>query len=205
MTDVGAFMFEQAGKRYKQFSYINNMLYDDFENKAKKISKDFIPTEQTRMIAQKAADELADATIQLKNYETFKPELDKIDDFIINKLANLPKYIKPKDVRTLQREINKLYQEAEAKIGPAFKNQGTAGGSQLAQIRKALINDLNDYANWAPGLNTAEKEMAESAKKSLYRANEVFAKMSPLYKSPAAKQFNLVDQNLFTQGPDLPG
>ena len=45
------------------------MLYDDFENKAKKISKDFIPTEQTRMIAQKAADELADATIQLKNYD----------------------------------------------------------------------------------------------------------------------------------------
>ena len=205
MTDVGAFMFDAAGKRYRQFSYINNMLYDDFENKAAKISKDFIPTEQTRMIAQKAADELADATIQLKNYEQFKPELDKIDSFIVNTLANLPKYIKPKDVRTLQREINKLYQEAEAKIGPAFKNQGTAGGSQLASIRKALINDLNDYANWAPGLNNAEKEMAESAKKSLYRANEVFAKMSPLYKSPAAKQFNLVDQNLFTQGPDLPG
>ena len=68
MTDVGAFMSDAAGKRYKQFSYISNMLYDDFENKAKKISKDFIPTEQTRMIAQKAADELADATIQLKNY-----------------------------------------------------------------------------------------------------------------------------------------
>ena len=29
--------------------------------------------------------------------------------------------------------------------------------------------------------------------------------MSPIYKSPAAKQFNLVDQNLFTAGPDLPG
>ena len=39
----------------------------------------------------------------------------------------------------------------------------------------------------------------------MYRANEVFSKMSPLYKSPAAKQFNLVDQNLFTAGPDLPG
>ena len=33
----------------------------------------------------------------------------------------------------------------------------------------------------------------------------MFAKMSPIYKSPAAKQFNLVDQNLFTAGPDLPG
>ena len=32
MTDVGAFMFDAAGKRYRQFSYINNMLYDDFEN-----------------------------------------------------------------------------------------------------------------------------------------------------------------------------
>ena len=34
MTDVGAFMFDAAGKRYRQFSYINNLLYDDFENKA---------------------------------------------------------------------------------------------------------------------------------------------------------------------------
>jgi hypothetical protein len=68
-----------------------------------------------------------------------------------------------------------------------------------------LTTDLNDYANWAPGLSPEEKVLAESAKKSLFRANEVFAKMSPIYKSPAAKQFNLVDQNLFTAGPDLPG
>ena len=206
MTDVGAFMFEAAGKRYKQFSYINNLLYDDFENKAKRISKDFIPTENTKYIANQVKDQLADAKIKLTNYEEFRPQFDAIDDFLVNTLANLPKYIKPKDVRTLQREINRLYQEAESQIGPAFaKKQGTAGGSQLAAIRKALITDLNDYANWAPGLNAEEKIMAESAKKSLFRANEVFAKMSPLYKSPAAKQFNLVDQNLFTQGPDLPG
>ena len=206
MTDVGAFMFDSAGKRYKQFSYINNLLYDDFENKAKKISKDFIPTEKTKYIANQVRDQLADAKIKLTNYEEFRPQFDAIDDFVVNTLANLPKYIKPKDVRTLQREINRLYQEAESQIGPAFaKKQGTAGGSQLAAIRKALITDLNDYANWAPGLNAEEKIMAESAKKSLFRANEVFAKMSPLYKSPAAKQFNLVDQNLFTQGPDLPG
>jgi len=199
-------MFDQAGKRYRQFSYINNLLYDDFEMKAKKISKDFIPTEKTRMIANQVRDELADATIKLTNYNEFKPQFDAIDNFIVENLANLPRYIKPKDVRTLQREINRLYAEAESQIGPAFaKKQGTAGGSQLAKIRKALITDLNDYANWAPGLNAEEKIMAESAKKSLYRANEVFAKMSPLYKSPAAKQFNLVDQNLFTQGPDLPG
>ena len=206
MTDVGAFVFDAAGKRYNQFAYINNLLYDDFENKAKKISKDFIPTEKTKYIANNVRDQLADAKIKLTNYEEFKPQFDAIDDFIVNTLANLPKYIKPKDVRTLQREINRLYAEAESQIGPAFaKKQGTAGGSQLAQIRKALITDLNDYANWAPGLNAEEKIMAESAKKSLFRANEVFAKMSPLYKSPAAKQFNLVDQNLFTQGPDLPG
>jgi hypothetical protein len=98
-----------------------------------------------------------------------------------------------------------LYQEAEALIGPAAKKQGTPGGSYLAKLRKALTTDLNDYANWAPGLSGEEKVLAESAKKSLYRANEVFAKMSPIYKSPAAKQFNLVDQNLFTAGPDLPG
>ena len=71
--------------------------------------------------------------------------IESVINFVVNTLANLPKYIKPKDVRTLQREINRLYQEAESQIGPAFaKKQGTAGGSQLAAIRKALITDLND-------------------------------------------------------------
>jgi len=205
MSDVGVFMFDEAGKRYRQFSYINDLLYTDFENKAKRISKNFIPTNNTKSVAQMARDELEDAAIKLDNYETLKPSLDAIDVFITEKLANLPQYIRPRDIRTLQREINKLYQEAEALIGPAAKKQGTPGGSQLAKIRKALTTDLNDYANWAPNLNAEEKVLAESAKKSLYRANEVFAKMSPLYKSPAAKQFNLVDQNLFTAGPDLPG
>ena len=205
MTDVGAFMFEEAGNRYRQFAYINDLLYEDFENKAKKISKNFIPTNNTKAIAQNIRDELQDSVIKLDNYEQFKPQLDEIEKFIIDTVANLPAYIKPKDIRILQREINRLYQEAEALIGPAAKKQGTPGGSYLAKLRKALTTDLNDYANWAPGLSGEEKVLAESAKKSLFRANEVFAKMSPIYKSPAAKQFNLVDQNLFTAGPDLPG
>jgi len=205
MTEVGAFMFDEAGKRYRQFSYINDLLYTDFENKAKKISKSFIPTSRTKSMAQSIRDEIADMKVQLENYETFKPELDKIEKFVVETLSNLPDYIKPKDVRTFQREINRLYQEAESKLGPGGAKQGIMGGSLLAKARKALTGDLNDYANWAPGLNAEEKVLAEAAKKSLYRANEVFGKMSPLYKSPAAKQFNLVDQNLFTSGPDLPG
>jgi len=205
MTEVGAFMFEEAGKRYRQFSYINDLLYTDFENKAKKISKSFIPTGRTKSMAQNIRDEIADMKVQLENYNEFKPELDKIETFVVETLSNLPDYIKPKDVRTFQREINRLYQEAESKLGPGGAKQGIMGGSLLAKARKALTGDLNDYANWAPGLNAEEKVLAEAAKKSLYRANEVFGKMSPLYKSPAAKQFNLVDQNLFTSGPDLPG
>jgi len=205
MSEVGAFMFEEAGKRYRQFSYINDLLYTDFENKAKKISKAFIPTSQTKGMAQMIRDDIADMKIKLQNYNEFKPELDRIEKFVTETLAELPDYVKPKDIRTLQREINRLYQEAESKIGAGASKQGIMGGSLLARARKALTQDLNDYANWAPGLNAEEKVLAESAKKSLYRANEVFSKMSPLYKSPAAKQFNLVDQNLFTSGPDLPG
>ena len=54
-------------------------------------------------------------------------------------------------------------------------------------------------------LTDAEKTIAESAKKSLLRANDVFSKMAPLYKSPAAKKFKFVDENMFSAGPDLPG
>ena len=59
-----------------------------------KISKDFIPTEKTKYIANNVRDQLADAKIRLSNYEEFKPQFDAIDDFIVNTLANLPKYIK---------------------------------------------------------------------------------------------------------------
>ena len=138
MTDVGAFMFEEAGKRYRQFAYINDLLYQDFENKAKKISKNFIPTNNTKAIAQNIRDELQDSVIRLDNYAEFKPQFDQIENFIVDTVANLPAYIKPKDIRVLQREINRLYQEAEALIGPAAKKQGTPGGSYLAKLRKAL-------------------------------------------------------------------
>ena len=131
----------------------------------KKISKAFIPTSQTKGMAQMIRDDIADMKIKLQNYNEFKPELDRIERFVTETLAELPDYVKPKDIRTLQREINRLYQEAESKIGAGASKQGIMGGSLLARARKALTQDLNDYANWAPGLNAEEKVLAESAKK----------------------------------------
>ena len=95
------------------------MLYDDFENKASKISKDFIPTEQTRMIAQKAADELADATIQLKNYETFKPELDKIDDLHSRITTNTKEIMSSarEQHEAQNKEIQKIREDLSGRIG----------------------------------------------------------------------------------------
>ena len=51
-------------------------------------------------MAQNIRDELQDMKVQLENYNEFRPELDKIEKFVVETLANLPDYIKPKDIRT---------------------------------------------------------------------------------------------------------
>tara|TARA_R100001480_G_C4733624_1_gene181295 strand:- start:127 stop:1656 length:1530 start_codon:yes stop_codon:yes gene_type:complete len=139
--------------------------------------------------------------IQTTNYEQFVPTTGKIDDFITKTLASLPEYLTPLQLRGLQREINALYGEMVDQTG----NRTFSGSSMLADARKALTTDLNNFALWRQDLTDAEKTIAESAKKSLLRANDVFSKMAPLYKSPAAKKFKFIDENMFSAGPDLPG
>ena len=67
MTDVGTFMFDAAKARYQKFAYVNDMLYDDFEKKALKISKPFISTNNTKQVAQVLKDRLAQMKIQTTN------------------------------------------------------------------------------------------------------------------------------------------
>ena len=99
MTDVGTFMFDAAKARYQKFAYINDMLYDDFEKKALKISKPFINTNNTKQVAQVLKDRLAQMQIQTTTYEQFVPTTGKIDDFITKTLATLPEYITPLQLR----------------------------------------------------------------------------------------------------------
>ena len=201
MTDVGTFMFDAAKARYMKFAYVNDLLYDDFEKKAMKISKPFIATNNTKQVGQYLKDRLDQMRITMSTSDDFIPSVGEIDDFITNTLGNLPEYITPMQLRGLQRQVNHLYSSMRDIAGkPTFSGSGL-----LADARKALTTDLNNFALWRQDLTDAEKVIAESAKKSLSRANGVFAKMSPLYKSPAAKKFKFVDENMFSPGPDLPG
>ena len=200
MTDVGMLMTKKAQERYAKFSYINDLLYKDFEKKAKSISKPFISTENTRMIAQNLRDEIRDMTVRLRSGNEAIPMLNEIDEFIMNKLGELPDYISPMQLRGLQRDINTLYGNI---VAPLKKDAG--GAALLGSARKALTADLNNFAGWSKELADEEMLIAEAAKKSLLRANETFSKMAPLYKSQIAKTFQLVDQNMFSAGPELPG
>ena len=161
MTDVGTFMFDAAKARYQKFAYINDMLYDDFEKKALKISKPFISTNNTKQVAQVLKDRLAQMQIQTTNYEQFVPTTGKIDDFITKTLASLPEYLTPLQLRGLQREINALYGEMVDQTG----NRTFSGSSMLADARKALTTDLNNFALWRQDMPDAEKVIAEAAKK----------------------------------------
>ena len=80
-----------------------------------------------------------------------------------------------------------------------------AGFVTIAEARKAITTDLNNFAGWKQGLSAEDKATAEVAKRALLRANSVFARLSPIYKSQAAKKFKLIDENMFSPGPELPG
>ena len=168
MTDVGTFMFDAAKARYQKFAYINDMLYDDFEKKALKISKPFINTNNTKQVAQVLKDRLAQMQIQTTTYEQFVPTTGKIDDFITKTLATLPEYITPLQLRGLQREINALYGEMVDKTG----NRTFSGSSMLADARKALTTDLNNFALWRQDMPDAEKVIAESAESAPARSKK---------------------------------
>ena len=200
MTEIGQFASEKAVARYQRFSYINDMLYTDFETKASSISKAFIPTNNARIVGQALRSTIDDMRIDLRDGNKFEPTLGEIDKFIVDKISNLPDYVNISGIRGLQKEINMLFSEIS---GPLKKDQG--GVALLGSLRKALTSDLNDFARWSKELNPEEKLIAEAAKKSLLRANDVFSKMAPIYKSPVAQQFKLVDQHMFQAGPELPG
>ncbi len=200
MSDIGEFASKKAMERYQRFSYINNMLYEDFEKKAASISKPFIPTKNARMVGENLRNTIEAMRFRLRSGDQFEPTLGEIDKFIVDKISNLPDYINASNVRGLQKEINMLFSEIS---GPLKKDQG--GAALLGSLRKAITADMNDFANWSKELNPEELLIGESAKKSLLRANDTFAKMAPLYKSPTAQTFKLVDQNMFQAGPEMPG
>jgi len=202
MTDVGMFMHKAAEDRYKKFSYINDLLYKSFEKTSDKISKPFIATVHTKNIGKLMQERIAKYKTTLDDgYTEYAPELNKIENFITNTLGRLPEYITPMQLRGFQRTLNNLYGEMKATTGM----NNFAGSDVLSEARKALTTDLNNFAAWRQGLSPEEMIAAESAKKALLRANSVFARMSPLYKSPEAKKFKLIDENMFSAGPELPG
>ena len=201
LTDVGMFMHKAAEDRYKRFSYINDLLYKSFEKTSEKISKPFIATQNTKNIGKLLQDRINQYKTTLEDGREYSPALNEVEDFIVNTLGNLPQYITPMQLRGFQRQLNNLYGRMKSDTGM----NNFAGSDVLAEARKALTTDLNNFAGWRQGLSETEMIAAESAKKALLRANSVFAKMSPLYKSPEAKKFKLIDENMFSAGPELPG
>jgi len=201
LTDVGMFMHKAAEDRYKRFSYINDLLYKSFEKTSEKISKPFISTQNTKNIGKLLQDRINQYKTTLDDGTEYSPALNEVEDFIVNVLGNAPQYITPMQLRGFQRTLNNLYGKMKADTGMV----NFAGSDVLAEARKALTTDLNNFAGWRQGLSETEMIAAESAKKALLRANSVFSKMSPLYKSPEAKKFKLIDENMFSAGPDLPG
>jgi hypothetical protein len=200
MTDVGMFMTKAAQDRYKRFSYVNNLLYESFENTAKNIKTPFIGTSHTKEIGKMLKERIDQYKIQLDSYDTYNPQMNEMEDFIVNVLGRLPQYVDPLQIRGLQKEINRIYGNMRGEFGANF-----VGADVLAQARKALTTDLNNFAGWKQGLQAGQKETAEVAKRALLRANSVFARLSPIYGGQAAKKFKLIDENMFSAGPELPG
>ena len=162
LTDVGMFMHKAAEDRYKRFSYINDLLYKTFEKTSEKISKPFIATNNTKNIGKLLQDRINQYKTTLEDGRQYSPVLNEVEDFIVNTLGKLPQYITPMQLRGFQRQLNNLYGRMKADTGM----NNFAGSDVLAEARKALTTDLNNFAGWRQGLSEAEMIFCRVCKES---------------------------------------
>ena len=224
VMDAGALLTDAAQQKFNQWSRLNTQLYDDFFARAKalddsipivtdtygrNIKQGYIPTFRVKQLAKNYVDDLGRGKIDLE----FNPnsgvqqlggfeDLSNFENFLLS-MSNLPEYLNAVQFRSLQKQFNQKWGEYASKYGV---KQVDDIATQSRHFKKALEQGFNDVNEWRVITGQGGEpdpvilEQMNQVKNSLIRANRVFGFGANTYKSPMAKQFQNVDQNMFVQG-----
>jgi len=227
VMDAGALLTDAAQKKFDKFAGLTAFMYDDFAVKAKAlddaiplgtnqyggtVQQGYIPTFRVKALANNYIEDIGRGRIQLEpgtNYIPGQPgqlggfeDLSRFENLLLS-MGNLPDYLNATQFRALQKQFNQSWGEYSSKFGV---KQVDDMATQARYFKKAMEQGFNDVNEWRviTGQNgEADQVIMEQmagVKKSLIRANEIFGFGANTYKTPVAKMFQQVDQNMFLQG-----
>jgi len=224
VMDAEALLTDAAQQKFNQWSRLNTQLYDDFFTRAKalddsiplgtnrfgnSVKQGYIPTFRVKQLAKNYVDDLGRGKIDLEynansNVQQLGgfEDLSNFENFLLS-MSNLPEYLNAVQFRSLQKQFNQKWGEYASKYGV---KQVDDIATQSRHFKKALEQGFNDVNEWRVITGQGGEpdpvilEQMNQVKNSLIRANRVFGYGANTYKSPMAKQFQNVDQNMFVQG-----
>ena len=227
VMDAGALLTDAAQKKFDKFAGISAFMYDDFAAKAKalddaiplgtnqygmSVKQGYIPTFRVKALANNYIEELGRGRIQLQTGDNYIPgqpgqlggfeDLSKFENLLLA-MGNLPDYLNATQFRALQKQFNQAWGEYSSKFGV---KQVDDMATQARYFKKAMEQGFNDVNEWrvitgqGGEADPVIMEQMALVKKSLIRANEIFGFGANTYKTPVAKMFQQVDQNMFLQG-----
>ena len=226
IMDAGALLTDEAQKKFNKFAGLSAFMYDDFAAKAKaldemiplgtnqfgqSITQGYIPTFRVKQLAKNYVDDLGRGKITLEGGQ-FIPgsprtlggfeDLSRFENLLLS-MSELPEYLNATQFRALQKQLNTAWGEYSSKFGV---KQVDDMATQARYFKKAMEQGFNDIGEWrvitGQGGQPDEVIMQQMnlVKSSLLRANEIFGFGANTYKTPVAKMFEQVDQNMFLQG-----
>jgi hypothetical protein len=207
---AGGFLTEEAKKKFAKWAYLNDQFYNDFYVKAAAlddavgVGNGYIPTARLKETAKSYADLTRRGEVVTDRGKVIGG-LQQAPDFeqFLMSFEGLPEYINAFQFRNLQKTFNQKWGEYASKYG--VKENDTAA-SHAFPFKKALEEGLTDTRHWKlPTSQGGQPDPAlvkqmELVIQSLDIANENFAPMATLYKSPVAQTFSQVDRAMFVQG-----
>jgi len=226
IMDAGALLTDEAQKKFNKFAGLSAFMYDDFAAKAKAlddmiplgtnqlgnaVQQGYIPTFRVKQLAKNYVDDLGRGKITLEGGQ-FIPgsprtlggfeDLSRFENLLLS-MSELPDYLNATQFRALQKQLNTAWGEYSSKFGV---KQVDDMATQARYFKKAMEQGFNDIGEWrvitGQGGQPDEVIMQQMnlVKSSLLRANEIFGFGANTYKTPVAKMFEQVDQNMFLQG-----
>lgn len=199
MASLGGDVMGLARKEYKDTMTISGLLYENFENYAKKLEgKKVIKVDTVKRIAKDFEKTLLEQMPTTPGYQ-FKFPGEASERSFRDFYQTLTR-LDPEGITIQQgRKLMQLFSE----FASNYKNEGkgivpTKEGSRVTQLKLAMEQDMNKLVKLD---DSVDQVVFDEAIKKLTIANAYLADVMPKYKGAVPNMYKQVNANIFGPGP----
>jgi hypothetical protein len=199
MASLGGDISKLARKEYEDTMTISRLLYEDFENYAKRLEgKKVIKIDTVKRLSKDFVDILKGQMPKTGYYEFKFPGSNSEKAF--REFYETMAALDPDGITIQQgRKLQELFSNFAAN----FKVEGkgivpTKEGARITQLGLALEHDMNKLVNID---DDVEKVVFDTALEKLTTANSYLADIMPKYEGPVQSIYKQVNRNIFGPGP----